>query len=764
MPPSQEFRIIGRSWPRHDAREKVLGRPIYASDFTMPGMLHGRVLRSLYPSARILSIDTSEAEKLPGVVCVLTHKDVPKNEMEMALPGRMAEATAGAQMATQPILADGRVRFLGEAIALVAAESPETAAQALDLIRVEYEELPGVYDPLEAMKQGAPKVHESGNILQRWHVRKGDVGSGFEEADVILERTYHVQLLDHAYMETEGGVAWVDPDGTLVMKVGTQVVEHYTDVTEALQIPRNKIRLIAAPMGGGFGGREDVTVEILVGLLAWHTRRPVRLVYSRDESILAHGKRNAYVLRYKMGAKRSGEITALEAEVVSDSGAYAALTPWILYYTTATATGPYRIPDVLVDASAVYTNNTFASAFRGFGSVQACFAYEGHMDAMAGELGMSPREFRERNYLKKGDTISSGWALETEPMLDELTSRAWEALGPPPKQEPGKKIGRGMAATMVPYGRMAWTHDSSTAWVGMEADGTAMVRCAAPDPGGGQGSSLVAIAAEVLGLPMSRVSIGPADSHMAPRAGTTTATRQLFMSGNAVLKAAGEVRESLVAQAAQILGAREADIQLVEGEAVTPDGRRLGLAQVVREAIASGRPVESLAKYDAPVADTIDPDTGQGKPFNDFTFGVQVAEVEVDEETGQVRVRRFVTAFDVGKAINPLAVEGQLQGGVGMGIGDALMEEVVIDEGFTRNPHLMDYKLPTTLDTPDIETIVLESGQGLGPFGAKGIGEPALVPTRATIVNAVSDAIGVQLREAPLTPERVYRAMRSGAD
>ncbi|MEE9248992.1 MAG: xanthine dehydrogenase family protein molybdopterin-binding subunit, partial [Dehalococcoidia bacterium] len=651
MPSSQEYRIIGTSWPRHDAREKVLGRPIYASDFTMPGMLHGRTLRSLYPSARILSIDTSEAERLPGVVCVLTHKDVPKNELEMALPGRMAEATAGAQLATQPILAADRVRFLGEAIALVAAESPETAAQALDLISVKYEELPGVYDPLEAMKQGAPKVHKDGNILQQWHVRKGNVGSGFEEADVILERTYHVQLLDHAYMETEGGVAWVDPDGTLVMKVGTQVVEHYTDVTEALQIPRNKIRLIAAPMGGGFGGREDVTVEILVGLLAWHTRRPVRLVYSRDESILAHGKRNAYVLRYKMGAKRSGEITALEAEVVSDSGAYAALTPWILYYTTATATGPYRIPDVLVDASAVYTNNTFASAFRGFGSVQACFAYEGHMDAMAGELGMSPREFRERNYLKKGDTISSGWALESEPMLDELTRRAWETLGPPPKREPGKKIGRGMAATMVPYGRMAWTHDSSTAWVGMEADGTAMVRCAAPDPGGGQGSSLIAITAEVLGLAMSRVSIGPADSHMAPRAGTTTATRQLLMSGNAVLKAAREVRESLVAQAAQMLGARVDDIQLVEGDAVTPDGRRLGLSQVVREATANGRPVESLAKYDAPVADTIDPDTGQGKPFNDFTFGVQVAEVEVDEETGQVRVRRFVTAFDAGKAI-----------------------------------------------------------------------------------------------------------------
>ncbi|MEE9198351.1 MAG: molybdopterin cofactor-binding domain-containing protein, partial [Dehalococcoidia bacterium] len=350
------------------------------------------------------------------------------------------------------------------------------------------------------------------------------------------------------------------------------------------------------------------------------------------------------------------------------------------------------------------------------------------------------------------------------PMLDELSRRAWDALGPPSEPEPGIRIGRGMAAAIIPFGRMSWTHDSSSAWVGMEADGTAMVRSAAPDVGGGQPASLIAITAEVLGLPIDRVTITPADSHMTPRAGTSTATRQLLMSGNATLKAAREVRNNLVAQASEMLGVPESSIELKDGEAVAADGRRLGLAEVVKGAIGSGRPVEFLAKYNAPAADIIDPHTGQGKPFNDYTFGVQVAEVEVDEETGQVGVRRFVTAFDVGKAINPAAVEGQLQGGVGMGIGDALMEEVVIEEGFTRNPHLMDYKLPTTLDMPDIETVVLESGQGLGPFGAKGIGEPAVIPPRATIVNAVSDAIGVQLREAPLTPERVYRAMRTRDD
>ena len=755
------YSVIGSRWPRHDALDKVQGKPIYASDFTLPGMLHGRTLRSLYPSARILSIDTEEARRLPGVACVLTYKDVPKNEVRMELPGRMAEATAGASLVTQPIFAQDRVRFLGEAVALVAAESPEIAAKALDLIQVEYEELPGVYDPLEALKPDAPEVHDGGNILRQWHIRKGDVKAGFEEADVVVERTYRTQFVDHAYMETEAGVAWMEPDDTLVIKVGTQVIEHYRDVAEVLQIPLNKIRLICAPMGGGFGGREDVTVEILVGLLAWHTGRPVRLAYSRDESFIAHGKRHPYVLKYKMGATSTGRITALEAELFSDSGAYAALSPWVLYYTTITSSGPYKIPHVKADSTSAYTNNTFASAFRCFGSFQSCFAYECHMEAMAQALNMDSREFRERNYLKKGDTISTGWALESEPLLDELTRRAWHKLGPATDPPPGKLIGRGMSASYTPYGRMCWTRDSASAWVGMELDGTAMVRCAVPDHGGGQSASLVAIAAEVLGLPLHEVSIGPADSHLSPRAGTTTATRQLFMSGNATLKAASLIRDTLISQASDMLNAPESQIRLEQGHAMASNGGRISMSDLVKAASASGRAIESLAKYDAPYADTIDPQTGQGKPFNDLTFGVVVVEVEVDQDTGQVKVQRLISAFDVGKAINLTAVEGQVHGGAAMGVGHALIEEVVIKEGFTLNTHFIDYKLPTTLDMPDIETIILESEEGLGPFGAKGIGEPALTPVPSAIVNAVSDAISVQMTQIPLTPEQVYRALKS---
>ena len=327
------------------------------------------------------------------------------------------------------------------------------------------------------------------------------------------------------------------------------------------------MRLEGAYLGGGFGGKEDVTVECLLGLLVWKTRRPVRLVFSREESFIGHGKRHPYVLRYKTGATRSGELVALQAELISDSGAYAALSPWVLFYSLVTATGPYRVPHVHVDAVTVYTNNPIASAYRTFGSIQTCIAYEGQMDALAGALGMDPLEVRARNFLRKGDAIATGQVLETEPMLEETMRRAWSALGPPRSSTGSVRIGRGLAASFTPYGRMCWTHDSASAWVGMELDGTAVVRCAAPDVGGGQTASLCSIVAEVLGLPADQVVAVGRDSHFTPRAGTTTATRQLFMSGNAVLKAAREVRRHLVDQAAEMLEAAAEDIELADGQA-----------------------------------------------------------------------------------------------------------------------------------------------------------------------------------------------------
>src|SRR5438067_721658 len=601
-------RVIGTSPPRADAWEKVRGRPIYAGDLALAGMLHGRIVRSPYASARILRLDTRAARALHGVAAVLTARDVPRNGQRMELPGRMAEATAGAVLATQPVLAGDRARFQGEPVVAIAASTPEIAAAAADLVEVEYAELPGVYDPLVALAPDAPRVHDSGNLLRSWHLRAGDITQGFARADVVVEHTYRTPFVDHVYLETESGIGWIDGEGVLVLRVSTQVLEHYRDVAEVLQLPHGRVRLEGAYLGGGFGGKEDVTVECLLGLLVWKTGRPVQLVFSREESFIGHGKRHPYVMRYRTGATRDGTLVALDAELISDSGAYAALSPWVLLYSLVTSTGPYRIPNVKVDATTVYTNNPVASAYRCFGSIQTCLAYEGQMDALAEALHMDPLALREKNFLRKGDALATGQALETEPMLAETMRRAWAGRGERRPARAPARIGGADAASFTPYGRVCWARASASAWVGMELDGTAVVRCAAPDVGGGQTASLCSITAEVLGLPVEHVVAVGRDSHFTPRAGTTTATRQL---------------------------------------------------------------------------------------------------------------------------INRQSAEGQIEGGAVQGLGHALMEEVALEEGINRNPHLLDYRIPTTLDSPPVETILLESGNGLGPFGAKGIGEPAMTPTPA---------------------------------
>jgi CO/xanthine dehydrogenase Mo-binding subunit len=757
------YRVIGGSGARADAWEKVRGRPIYAGDLALSGMLHGRIVRSPYASARIVRLATEAARALPGVIAVLTARDVPRNDLRMELPGRMAEATAGAILATQPVLAGDRVRFHGEPVAAIAAETPEIAARAAELVQVDYEELPGVYDPLKAREPGAPRVHDSGNLLRSWHLRSGDIAQGFANADVVVEHTYRTPFVDHVYLETETGVGWIDGEGVLTLRVSTQVLEHFRDVADILRLPHGRVRLEGAYVGGGFGGKEDVTVECLLGLLVWKTRRPVRLVFSREESFVGHGKRHPYVMRYRTGARRDGTLTALEADLVSDSGAYAALSPWVLLYSLVTATGPYRIPHVKVDATTVYTNNPVASAYRCFGSIQTCLAYEGQMDALATALGIDPLTLREKNFLRKGDALATGQVLETEPMLAETMRRAWAGLGEPRPLRAATRVGRAVAASFTPYGRMCWTRDSASAWVGMELDGTAVVRCAAPDVGGGQTSSLCAITAEVLGLDLDHVTAVGRDSHFTPRAGTTTATRQLLMSGNAVLNAAREVRRHLAGAAAALLEAAPADVVLADGRAFVrgaPD-RSLPMASVVKAAIADGRPVQALEKYDAPSAPTIDPTTGQGKAFNDYTFGTHAIEVEIDEETGQTRVSRLVTCFDAGRVIHRANAEGQLEGGAVQGLGYALMEEIALDHGVSRNPHLVDYKIPTSLDVPPIQAVLLESGHGLGPFGAKGLGEPAMTPSIAAVANAVSHALGIRVTELPITAERVLAAGRA---
>jgi CO/xanthine dehydrogenase Mo-binding subunit len=540
-------------------------------------------------------------------------------------------------------------------------------------------------------------------------------------------------------------------------------------VAKALGIPQNRVRVQGTMVGGGFGGKEDVTVEIFLALLARATGRPVKLVYTREESFLATSKRHPFKITHRTGVKRTGRITAAEITMLADSGAYPYLTPYVLLYATGMAAGPYKIDNVKIDSVAAATNQPFTSAFRGFGGPQAAFAYESQMDEIAKALIIDPLELRRINYLKTGDTTVTGQAIRSAAWSEECATRALAALGDKTPDSPTRKVGRGFASTFQSYGRIMWFHDTSRAWVGMELDGTAVIRCGVPDIGAGQSNSLCQIAAEVLGVPLERVTIYATDSAVTPLAGTSTATRQLYMSGNAVLQAAGVVRASLVKKAAEMLGVSPEDIDLDSGFALAKanagtEARSVPLDEVAARCASGGLPLAHLSQFNAPFTEGLDPETGQGDIWPDFTFGAHAVEIAVDTETGEIEVLKSVACHDVGRAINPAAVRGQIAGGSHQGLGYALMEEYVVDKGMTKTPSLAEYMIPTSCDFPATEVIVLESGTGVGPFGAKGIGEPALTPAAPAVANAVADALGVRIFSLPFTPEKVIAASDAGKD
>jgi len=757
----QELKVIGKPIPRHDAWEKALGLTIYADDFSMPGMLYGKVLRSQHPSAKILSIDTSKAERLRGVKIVLTAKDVPQNE-SMTRFGQ-THTMGGGFEGLYRVLADKKVHFMGEAVALVAAETEEIAERALKLIKVEYQPLPGVFDPIEAMKPDAPQVEEGkSNIITHFEVLKGDVEKGFSEADVIVENTYRVPFVDHAYIEPESGVAWIDENGVITIRVSTQVIEHFRGVADVLKLPHNRVRVIGTYVGGGFGGKEDITVESFLALLTYKTGRPVKLTYTREESILCHSKRHPYVMVYKTGAKKNGQLTALEAKLVSDAGAYVYLSPWVLLYSMVDAAGPYRIPHVKINGYTVLTNNTFTSANRGFGAPQPCFAYESQMDELTRELKMDPLEIRKINYLEKGEALATGQILENHVALKETTDRAFHALGEKTAAKSFLKIGRGIASGMTSYGRMIFLHDTSRSHVSIELDGSVTIRAGVQDIGGGQASSLCQIAAEVLGVPLEDIKIYIADTALTPLAGTTTATRQLYMSGNATLMAAQEVRKTVLKKAGEMMRIDPQKLDLVDREVIDIEGsgKSLPLKEVVKACASDGLPLYNVALFKAPFRNLTQYERIEGKVFPDFTFGSHAVEVAVDEETGKIQVLKLVSCYDVGRAINPLSVEGQMEGGAIYGMGYGLTEEVIIEKGVTITPSFSEYLVPTSMDVPEVQTIILESGDGVGPFGAKGVGEPSLCSVAPAIANAVYDAVGVRIYDLPITPEKVLKAIQ----
>jgi CO/xanthine dehydrogenase Mo-binding subunit len=740
--------------PHRDFLQKAAGTLPYADDWALPGMLHGVVVRSQVPCARIVDVDTGAALAVPGVRAVMTAADVPRNAIVEEASG------LGIEPAAQPVLAAEKIRYDGEAVALVAAETPAAAVTAAELVEVSYEEDEGVFDPEEALAPAAPQVHPGGNCCAEWRLAEGDVDAAMRSADVVVEETYHSQRVDHVYLEPEAGVGWIDNDGVITLRVSTQVIEHARELAEILGLPHSRVRVIAAYMGGGFGGKEDMTVEPFLALLVWRTGRPVRMVFSRQESLQARQKRHPFVMRYRTGATRDGTIVAQDIRILGDAGAYPLLSSRVLFAAAVNATGPYRFGSARVESVAAFTNNVPTSAMRGFGAMQVVFAYESQLDRLADELGMDRVGLRERNFIERGDLRATGEAIDTDVGVGECLRRAIGALGDRSEAPPGKRIGRGFACSMQPYGRSVFFSDRASCWIGLERDGTVVVRAGVTDLGAGQAASLGDIAAEVLGVTVDRISVHIGDSALTPLTGGTFATRQLYMSGNATLKVARELRAKLEPIGAELLGCAGEELEFSDNRvAVRGDASRsVTIAELART--VGDRGVMPF-HHDTFTSETgqFDMATGRGRSFPDYTYGAHAVEVEVDEETGQVRILRYVACHDVGRVIDLQRVEGQIQGAVAQGIGYALSEEVELEEGVVTSTLFADYLIPTAPDLPEIEAVALELYPGKGPFGARGIGEPPIGPPAPALASAVEDAVGVRLRRLPMSPERIYAAV-----
>lgn len=757
--PNVAFKQVGLPLTRTDAPGKAVGKTRYAGDHTMPGMLHAKVVRADIASARLMRLDVSKARALPGVALVLTAADLPDRAAATDIPGQ----TGRQRLKTdQQILVRERVRYFGEPLALIAAETPDIAEEAARLISFELEPLPGVYTPEDSLKPGAPVIQGTDNVVSEYKIRKGDLEAGFAAADLIVERTYKTPFQEHAFLEPEAGLAWIDENEVINIRVCTQVIEHFRAIAEAVGVPHNKVRILGSLVGGGFGGKEDITVEVYLALLTQRTGRPVRLEFTREDSFVGHGKRHPFTLTHRTGVTRDGRITALDVQILGDAGAYVYLSPYVLLYCVVNAPGPYRIDNLNVDGRAVATNNMYTSAFRGFGGLQACAAYEQQMDEVADALGMDRLEFRRRNFLKTGEPISTGFVPPSAIWTDRCAEAAWEALGSPsPAPAPHIRIGRGIAASQQSYGRLTFLHDTSEAWVGAEMDGTVIVRSGVTDIGAGQASALGQIAAELLGVTLDNVVVYNSDSAVTPLAGTTTATRALYMTGNAARLAAEAVRGRLVERAARHFEVPPERIDLAFNKAFVIDapGREMPFAELIRICASEGIHRSELSIFRAPFTDMLDPETGQGQAHPDYAFGAHAIEVAVDIETGEVTILKSVAAHDVGQCINRSAVEGQVQGGSQNGQGYALSEEMLFRDGRLLTPSFAEYLTPTAMDVPNVACIIFESRSGLGPFGAKGVGEPAMTPVAPAIANAIADAIGVRVFEMPITPERIVAAL-----
>jgi len=760
----RKYTAIAKRIPRADSMAKVTGEARYTADISLPNMLWGKILRSPLPHAKILNIETNKAERVPGVKAVVTSKDAP-------------DVMYGVLVKDQTLFARQKVRYIGEPVAAVAATDKDIAEEALELIEVEYEELPAVFDPVEAMKEGAPIIHEHlqqyavelswwqpirwGNVCSLIKIRQGDVQKGFEESDHILEDTFKTKCVHQCYMETHASLANFDASGRVTIWA-TSLAPFFSQlrVSKVLNIPMTKIRFISPTLGASYGGKYDDFIVPHCVLLSKKAKRAVKMVMSREEEFMAGTPRHPCIAELKTGVKKDGTLVARQIKLIYDTGAYADVGPMMVSFAMTFARGPYKIPNVFIDAYCVYTNKVVSGSFRGWGTPQVVYPSEAQMDSIAERIGMDPYDLRWKNAIEKGDTMITGQVLHNVGLKETLRGCTLQADYDGLKKK--KKVGEGIGLACMDYNT---GFASSSAIMKINEDGTFGLMVGSVDGGQGSSMALVQMAAEELGVPVEDVTMADVDTNSSPWDYGVIGSRTVFIVGNAVRVAAANLREQILEIASEMLKIPKEELEIKGREVRVKKTPKLtvSIAEVNNFSLWTKEgPIMGKGAFN-PAVRLIDKKIAEGyamPTLPGYIYATQIAQLEVDKELGKVKVSDIVAAHDCGKAINPLFVESQIQGAVAIGLGYALLEEVQFDMGRILNPSFTAYNVPTALDVPKIEALIVEVEESQGPFGAKGVGEPGLVPTTPAIANAISNALGIKIKDLPMTPEKVLEELR----
>jgi putative selenate reductase molybdopterin-binding subunit len=761
-----ELTTVGRSERRVDSVKLATGRGTFVDDMSLPGLLHARILHSPHAHARIARIDASQARAIPGVACVLTHADVPRVPYTTAGQGWPEPSPYDA------VMLDRKVRFVGDRVAVVAAEDAELAQKACEAIKVEYEPLPAVFDPEEAIAPGAPVIHDqpdatgirdaSRNVAAHITAHVGDVEEGFRQAERVFAETYRVPYVQQSSIEPHITITWLDEDNRLVVRTSTQVPFHVRRIiAPLLEIPIRRIRVIKPRVGGGFGGKQEILIEDLCGMLTLRTGRPVRLEYTREEELTAARTRHPQILKVKSGV-RDGRFTALQIEVIENTGAYGTHALTVMSVTGNRALSLYRCPNLRYEATAAYTNLAVAGAFRGYGCPQGFFALESHVDEVAIALGEDPLEFRRRNHVHEGDeqpiTEALGEGREGHRQvvrscgLPQAIQLGAKAIGWAEKRRARAVAGpvrRGVGMAIVMQASGIPGVDMGAASIKMNEDGSFNLLIGATDIGTGSDTMFCQVAAETLGVPVEKIIPYSSDTDMTPFDPGAYASSTTYISGRAVEKAARAVLRQILEVGGRLLGQEPKDLVAHGGKVCASDGRFVTYEQVCLSSLYQENQFQIMAgashmSYESPPP-----------------FAAVFAEVDVDTETGLVRVLRVVEAVDCGQVVNPHMAEGQVEGAALQSLGYALYERMPYDQnGRMEFRSFRDYTIATAVDTPELSTILVPTHEPTGPFGAKAIAEIPINGPAPAVANAVAHAVGVRIRELPLTPERVWRALK----